>query len=120
MIHTYLNTGPPIIKFITNHTVKQEGQKVNLICSAVNDFDAIHPLQINWYKGNKLVIQIERQVVLYIAPDNVSREQNLTLTIDQVNHTDDGEYTCRAFNHNDSFSELKTSLTVQSTYNYVY
>ena len=100
--------------------MKQEGDKVNLICSAINDFDAVHPLQINWYKGNKLVTPTKRHVVLYEEADNVSRQQNLTIVFDSVNHTDNGEYTCRAFNHNNSFSELKTNLTIQCTYMHIY
>ena len=42
-------TGHPIIKFISNHTIismSTEGDKANFICSAVNDVDTIHPLQI--------------------------------------------------------------------------
>ena len=107
------NTGPPIIKFITNHTMSPEGDKVNLICSAVNDVDSIHPLQIHWYKGNKLVTRNGKHIILYNETDNASRQLNLTLLLDPVNRTDDGVYTCRAFNRNDSFSESKTNLTVQ-------
>ena len=32
-----------------------------------------------------------------------------------MSRTDDGEYTCQAFNHNNSFSEVKTNLSVQCT-----
>ena len=107
------NVGPPIIKFITNHTVSTEEDKVNLICSAVNDVDAIHPLLINWYKGNKLVTPNGKDIILHNETDNASRQLNSTLLLDPVNRTDDGMYTCRAFNRNDSFSESKTTLTVQ-------
>ena len=87
-----------------------EGVKVNLICSAVNDVDAIHPLQIYWYKGDKLVMADGNRIILY---DEGDRCVSLTLLLDPVNHTDDGVYTCRAFNRNNSFSESKTTLTVQ-------
>ena len=87
-----------------------EGVKVNLICSAVNDVDAIHPLQIYWYKGDRLVIPDGKRIILY---DEGGRCLNSTLLLDPVNRTDDEVYTCRAFNHNDSFSESKTTLTVQ-------
>ena len=90
-----------------------EGHKVNLICSAVNDVDAIHSLQIYWYKGNKLVTPNGRHIILYTETDNATRQLNSTLLLDPVNRTDDGVYTCLAFNRNDSFSELKTTLTVQ-------
>ena len=110
------NTGPPIMKFISNDTMSPEGDKVNLICSAVNDVDAIYPLQICWYKGNKLVTPNGRHIILYNETDNATRQLNSTLLLDPVNRTDDGVYTCQAFNRNDSFSELKTTLTVQCTY----
>ena len=84
----------------------QKEIKVNLICSAVNDVDAIHPLQIYWYKGNKLVTPNGRDIILYTEIDNATRQLNSTLLLDPVNRTnDDGVYTCRAFNHNDSFSD---------------
>ena len=90
-----------------------EGDKVNMICSAVNDVDAIHPLQIYWYKGNKLVIPNGKNIILYNETDNASRLVNSTLLLDPVSRTDDGVYTCRAFNRNDSFSESNTILTIQ-------
>ena len=108
-----IHIGPPIMKFISNNTMSLEGDKVNLICSAVNDVDAIHPLQIYWYKGNKLVTPNGRHIKLYNETDNATRQLNSTLLLDPVNHTDDGVYTCRAFNHNDLFSESNTTLTVQ-------
>ena len=52
-------------------------------------------------------------VLLYIETDNAIRQLNSTLILDPVNRTGDGVYTCRAFNRNDSFSESKTTLTVQ-------
>ena len=111
--------GPPIIKFISNQTTSPEGDKVNLICSVVNDVDAIHPLQINWYKGDKLVMPDGKRIILH---NEGGRCLNSTLLLDPVNRTDDGKYTCRAFNRNDSFSESKTTLTVQCMlviYNYL-
>ena len=106
-------TGPPIITYISNQTVSPEGNKVSLVCFAINDVDAIHPLQINWYKGNKPIISNGKHIVVYNKPDNVSSQVSSTLLFDPVRHTDDGEYTCQAFNHNDSFSEAKTNLSVQ-------
>ena len=41
--------GPPIIHFISNNTVSLEGDKVNLLCIAINDNHANYSLQ------NKLV-----------------------------------------------------------------
>ena len=90
-----------------------EGNKVSLVCVAINDVDAIHPLQISWYKGNKSVISNGKHILLYNKADNVSRQLSSTLLFDPVSRTDDGEYTCQTFNHNDSFSEAKTNLSVQ-------
>ena len=36
-----------------------------------------------------------------------------TLLFDPINYADDGEYTCQASNHPDSYSEMKTNLTVE-------
>ena len=87
-----------------------EGDKVNLICSAVNDVDAIHPLQMNWYKG---VSPDGKPIILHDEGGKRLNSLNSTLLLDPVNRTDDGVYTCRAFNRNDSFSESKTTLTIQ-------
>ena len=90
-----------------------EGDKVNLICSAVNDVDAIHPLHIYWYKGNELMTPNGRHILLYNEMGNATGQLKSMLLLDPVNRTDDGVYTCQAFNRNDSFSESKTTLTVQ-------
>ena len=87
-----------------------EGYKVSLICHAVNDSDAIHPLQINWYRGNKLVTKGNSHIIFHTES---GKYQNSTLLFDPVNRIDDGVYTCRAFNRNDSFSESKAKLIVQ-------
>jgi len=93
--------------------VSLEGTKINLICNAINDVDAIHSLQINWYKGNTLVIPNGKRITLYNVTSEPSRQLNSTLLLDPVNRSDDGEYTCRAFNHPNSYSESKTNLIVQ-------
>ena len=94
-----------------------EGHKVNLICTAINDVDAIHPLQVNWYNGSTLVTPRGRNVIFHNEADKISRQLTSTLLLDPVSRTDDGEYTCRVFNHYDSYSESKTILTVQCMVN---
>ena len=42
-----------------------------------------------------------------------SRQLKSILTLDPVNSTDDGVYTCRAFNHPDLHSESKASLIIE-------
>ena len=113
MCTMYVYIGPPSITYISNQTVSAEGNKVSLVCFAINDVDAIHSLQINWHKGNKPVLSNRNHILLYNKADNVSRQLSSTLLFDPVSRTDDGEYTCQAFNHNDSFSEAKTNLSVQ-------
>ena len=93
--------------------MSSEGDKVSLTCNAVNDVDAIHPLQIYWHKENKVVTPNKSHIILYNVTDNATRQLKSTLLLDPVNRTDDGVYTCRTFNRNDSFSESKTTLTVQ-------
>ena len=112
---TCVMLGAPIIKFISNNTVSLEGDNSNLFCCAINDADAIHPLQVNWYKGNQLVVSDSKHIILHNEADNSSRQLNSTLLFDPINRTDDGEYTCHAFNHNESFFETKTYLTVECT-----
>ena len=82
-----------------------------MICNAINDIDAIHPLQIYWYKGN--VTPNGSHIILYNEIDNATKQLKSTLLFDPVNRTDDGVYTCHAFNRNDSFAKSKTTLTVQ-------
>ena len=112
LMHRNTFIGPPIINFISDYTVSLERDKVNLLCTAINDVHANYSLQINWYKGNKLIsngkhIQIYNEVV------KASKQLRSTLIFDPVSHTDDGEYTCQASNHPDSYSKSTTNLTVE-------
>ena len=109
----YIHIGPPIVTFISNYTVSLEGDKVNLLCIAINDVHANYSLQINWYKGSKLIKSNGEHIILYNEAATPSRQVKSTLLFDPINHSDDGEYTCRAFNHPDSHSELKINLTVE-------
>ena len=107
----HVNIGPPIITFISNRTVSLEGEKVALICMAINDADAIS-LQINWYKGSNRVMPKRHHI--HINETAVASTQlNSTLLFNAVSRNDSGGYTCRAFNHNDSFSASKIKLIVQ-------
>ena len=106
--------GPPIIVSISNYTVSLEGDKVNLLCVAINDVHANYSLQITWYKGNKLITSNDSEhILIYNEANKTSRQLRSTLLFDPINHTDNGEYTCRASNHPDSYSELKTDLDVE-------
>ena len=89
-------------------------RKVHLICIAINDAKAIHPLQINWYFENQLVIPNGRITILN-ETNTTSIQLKSTLQFDRVYPSDHGVYTCRALNRHDSYSESRTNLTVQCT-----
>ena len=108
------DVGPPIVYCNYNHTVSVEGDKVSLICSAINDVDAIHSLQVNWYKGNQLIPN-ETHVTIHNKIDKTFRQLNSTLLLDPVNRSDHGIYTFRAINHPNCSSESRINLTVQCT-----
>ena len=90
-----------------------EGDKINLICITINDVDAVHSLQVKWYKGNQLVVPNGKRVIIHNETDKTSRHLNSTLLLDPVNPSDHGIYTIRAFNYEDCYSESRINLTVQ-------
>ena len=90
-----------------------EGHKVHLICTAVNDVNAIHPVQINWYFGNQLVMANVTHIIIHNETDTTSRQLKSTLLLDPVHPSDHGVYTCRALNRHDSYSESRINLTVK-------
>ena len=103
--------GPPT-SVVNESTSSFEGKKVKLMCQATNDIDAPHPVQVNWYKGNQL-LQPDGGRVLVYPKLNTSNMIVSVLLFDPVNHTDDGDYTCRSFNDPLSFTDVTTSLTVE-------
>ena len=110
--------GPPVINFIINNTITFEGNKVNLICNATNDVDAINPLSIDWYNSEGVKLQADNmRILVYNTTDPVTGQVQSVLLFDRVNHTDSGEYTCHAFNDNDCYTESKTNLTVECELN---
>ena len=111
-MHMYI-LGPPTITFISSYTVSLEGDNFNLSCTAINDVHANYSLQINWYKANKLITPNRKHVLLHNETTKDSRQVKSTLLLDPVEPTDDGVYTCQAFNHPDLFSESKINLTVE-------
>ena len=103
--------GPPSGS-ISKSTTSFEGEKVDLMCHATSDIDAPHPVQVDWYKDNQLMRPDGGRVLVY-SKLNTSNEIVSVLLFDPVNHTDDGDYTCRSFNDPLSFTEVTTTLTVQ-------
>ena len=79
----------------------------------MNDVHSNYSLQINWYRGNALIIPNGKRILVYNGTVMASRQLNSTILFDPISHSDDGEYTCQAFNHPDSYSKLKTNVTVE-------
>ena len=90
-----------------------EGDKVNLLCTVINDVHANHSIQVNWYKGNKLIRPDGKRILLYNETIEDSMQFKSILTLDPVIPDDDGLYTCQTFNHPDLYSESETSLMVE-------
>ena len=91
-----------------------EGEKVNLTCTASNDFDSSESLKIKWYgpRGTQLTSEI-KNVNIYNTTNSITGQITSVLLLDSVNDTDTGGYTCRALNHPKSYTEKKTSLNVE-------
>ncbi|XP_065918890.1 cell adhesion molecule DSCAM-like [Dysidea avara] len=106
--------GPPTINFISNPQLTVEGDKTSLTCNATNDEDAVDSLQILWYKTKDNVpITGQQDVVEKSKISNLTTELQSTISFNPISHNDDGEYTCRAFNHPQSYNESKTNVTVE-------
>ena len=106
--------GPPIISFISSHTVVFKGKPAKLSCIASNDDDAKDPLYFQWLNsdGVKIVSNTTHLSVHYIN-HTVSDQLESVLSFHSVNRSDDGEYTCQAFNDVKCHTEMKTNLTVE-------
>ena len=94
--------------------VVSEREEVKLSCIATNDEDAEDPLRIHWINPSGVTIESNgTNVFIYNEHNNVLGQLQSVLSFYSVNYSDDGEYTCQAFNHIKSRTELKTNVTVQ-------
>ena len=84
-----------------------------MLCIAINDAHANYSIQINWYKGNVLIVPNGKRILLYNETTKDSKQLKSTLILDPINSTDDGVYTCQAVNHPDLHSESQANLTVE-------
>ena len=82
------------------------------MCNATNDIDAPHPVQVNWYHNNQLLTPDRNDALVYLKL-NTTKEIQSVLLFDSVNRTDNGKYTCKAFNHHLSYIKLNTNLVVE-------
>ena len=90
-----------------------EGNRVDMMCNATNDADANIPVQINWYNGTELIKSDGKYVVVNNVKNNATGQVHSVLSFNSINHTNDGEYVCRAFNHPLSYAESRIKLTVE-------
>ena len=103
--------GPPNILHIDHSEVSIEGNKSYLTCIATNDEDSNHPLQIQWYNSNGTQVLSDGSRI-FVSPNEPSQEKSVVL-FDPVNRIDSGVYTCKVFNHFESYSERNFSLNVK-------
>ena len=106
-------SGSPNITYCTNGIVVLEGEKINMVCNATNDGDAIDPVQISWYNGTKLLKSDEKDIIIRNKHYAVTDQIHSMLVLDNVNKTDDGEYVCRAYNNPLCYTEFKINLTIE-------
>ena len=105
--------GPPDITYYSKEVVSFEGDKVNLVCNATNDGDAIEHIQISWYNGTQLLKSDGKYVTIYSKYNSLTDQIHSILVLDSVNTSDAGEYICRAFNDPLCYTEHKINLTVE-------
>ena len=92
-----------------------EGNKSKLTCTATNDNDSDQPLKIKWY-NNSSDIQVksdDSRILIYNTPYKKTGQLKSELLFDSVNRTDNGVYTCRAFNDPNCYTDKNVKLTVQ-------
>jgi len=97
--------------------VSSEGSKVSLMCNATNDDDALDDVKIAWlHKISSFKIKevaTSQNILIYNKTDSSKSKIHSVLLFDPVNHTDNGEYICRAFNHLQSYTEANISLIIE-------
>ena len=106
-------SAPPIINYYSPAIVTFEGNDVELVCSATNDADAINLVQVSWYYRSMLIKPDGENVVINNTRDNATDEIRSVLSFNSINSTDDGVYTCRAYNNPQSFTENQIKVTVE-------
>ena len=91
------------------------------MCNATNDVDALDEVKIVWLRKISTLkeqeIKINRNRLIYNTTDSSTGKVHSVLLFDPVNHTDHGEYICRAFNHRRSYSEANVSLIIKCKLN---
>ena len=115
-IEIFICLGPPIITFISPHTIVSEGKEAKLSCIVTNDEDAEDPLHIQWLSPNGVQIESNKAHPSIRNTNNTILGQlQSVLSFYSANRSDNGEYACQAFYHIKSYAKSKTNLTVECT-----
>jgi len=110
--HVYFHfAGQPTITFISNDTVSLEGKEIYLVCNATNDPDALDPLLVYWYDSEGT--QVDKHITAYNITDKVADMAQSVLKFTAIRRSDDGIYTCRAYNDPESHTERKAILNIE-------
>ena len=115
-----LYIGVPAIINKSNSATSFEGEEVKLVCEAINYFETeILQPQIIWYKPsgkpdeNTTYNGSRISEYINVTYDRTDDQVESTLWFDKVNHTDTGEYTCRAYNFPQLYVEAVIKLIVE-------
>ena len=91
-----------------------EGKEIYLLCNATNDPDAAHPLQVYWYNSDGIQVESDgKHIMAYNITDKVADKAQSVLKFSAIRRSDDGTYTCRAYNDPESYSEGKAVLNIE-------
>lgn len=131
----YLRTGVPAITYVSKSTTSFESEEVKLVCKATNYFDTdILQIKFIWYDPNGMQMINQNGSTTYngsgvkqyeiTTVNAVDGQVESMLQFNMVNHTDSGEYICRAFNDHQFYVEAKIKLivecrTIQHVHTYV-
>ena len=83
-------------------------------CIVTNDKDAEDPLHIQWLDPDGVQIKTNAtHLLVHNTNSTVLGQLHSVLLFYSVDRSDSGEYACQVFNHINSHTNLKTSLTVE-------
>ena len=77
----YIYLAAPTINNYSNGIVAFEGNKVNLICNATNDPDAIDPVQISWYFRTKPINPDGKYLIVNNKRNNYTNQIHSVLSL---------------------------------------
>ena len=112
MLYTYI--GPPNITYIDHSKVSVEGDNSSLTCIAVNDDDSDRSLRVQWYNSSGIrVLPDESRIFITHKNWRKTGKVRSVILFNPVNRTDRGVYTCKVFNHVESYAKENANLIVK-------